>query len=358
MNEKLTKLREKIDAVDESIQQLLNERAQLALDVGKIKRTTEKDNIFYRPEREAKILQKIMERNSGPFSNKQIASIFRNILTACLNLQQQNKVAYLGPEGTYSQSAVFKHFGEETLTLPAPTIERVFREVEADNAYYGVVPIENSSTGIINTTLDILMTSPLKICGEIILPIHHHLLAMKDNLNGVQRVYAHEQSFLQCRQWLEQYLPKVETVQVSSNGLAAKQASMEENAAAIASDFAAQQYGLKILASNIEDNSRNETRFLILGNQRVAKSGNDKTSLLIATPHFPGALLELLKPFADNNVNITLLESRPYRDQNWSYLFFIDIDGHQEDLPVMRTLEQLTQKSELLNILGSYPKVI
>jgi chorismate mutase/prephenate dehydratase len=353
---RLQEIREQIDAIDSQIQELINERGNLALEVGKIKQQTA-ENVFYRPEREAQILQKIIDRNKGPLTTQQITLIFRNILTACLSLQHPIKVAALGPEGTFSQVAAYKHFGIETDIALTTTIEQVFKEVEAEKADYGVVPIENSTTGVINPVLDALRVSSLTICGEIILPIHHHLLVADEN-QKIERIYAHEQALLQCKNWLAQHYPGIECIKVSSNGEAAKRAKVETDAAGIAGDLAVQQYDLKIKAQNIEDNTQNETRFLILGRQKVGPSGHDKTSLLISTPHAPGTLIDLLKPFADNNINISLIESRPARDFHWAYFFYLDIEGHQEDVAVKRALEMLAKKSIMLDILGSYPRAV
>lgn len=356
--QELQKLRDDIDAVDLQLQKLINQRAKLALQVGKIKRTTDKSPVFYRPEREAQVLQQIVARNKGPLKDAQIRDIFRNVLTTCLALQQPIKVACLGPEGTYSQAAVFKHFGNETSTLVVQCIERVFREIEGENADYGVVPIENSTAGIINATLDALIGSQLTICGEIILPIHLYLLSSQENGGEIKKIYGHEQAFLQCDHWLNEHYPDINTVTVSSNAAAAKMALDKPDTAAIAGDLAREFYSLKIIASHIEDNPHNATRFIILGRQKVEPCGNDKTSLLISTPHTPGSLIDLMKPFAENGVNILQIASRPYRDRRWSYLFFIDIDGHQDDLPIKKALEMLNKKSVMLHVLGSYPKSV
>ena len=256
-------------------------------------------------------------------SDKQVIAIFRPILTACLSLQQPIKIAYLGPEGSYSQAAIFKHFGAETMTAPTTSIERIFREIEAENVTYGVVPIENSTTGVINVTLDALMLSPLTICGEIIIDIHHHLLSKQLKLSNIEKIYAHEQSFMQCQHWLETHMPDVEQIAVASNSAAAIIAQQEQNSAAIASELCNQLYGLNSLASNIEDKPQNKTRFLILGQQKVAPSGSDKTSLLFSTPHTPGFLLNLLEPFAKQGINISLIESRPYHSGNCDIILLI-----------------------------------
>jgi chorismate mutase/prephenate dehydratase len=352
--QRLAEIRKQIDSIDVQLLQIINQRAQLAVEVGNIKRH-DNENIFYRPEREAQILQQVVTSNQGPLTEEQVTLIFRNILTSCLSLQHPIKIATLGPEGTFSQAATIKHFGIETEIEFSASIDQVFREIEAKNADYGVVPIENSTTGIINPVLDALRTSALTICGEIILPIHHHLL-VASKTEEIRRIYAHEQAFLQCENWLSKNLPDVMRIPVASNGEAAKRARSEADSAAIAGDLAVQQYDLAILEKNIEDNPKNETRFLILGHQKVGPSGKDKTSLLISTPHTPGALIDLLTPFADHQVNIVLIESRPAHDCNWAYFFFIDIEGHQEDAAVKRALSGLAQKSVLLHLLGSYPK--
>ncbi len=354
----LDKIRNQIDKIDNDIQQLINQRADLALSVGKIKRTNNHKPIFYRPEREAEVLKKIIERNKGPLSDEQISLIFRDLMTACLYLQQPIKIAFLGPEGTYTQMAVRKHFGTETVTSPVTTIDRVFREVEGEHVNYGVVPIENSTAGVINATLDSLIDSPVVICGEIIIPIHHHLLRAAEENGDIKRIYAHDQALQQCGRWLDEHMPNVETIAVTSNGIAAQLATKELDAAAIAGDLAVELYSLKVVNRNIEDNPHNETRFVILGRQKVAATGADKTTLLIATPDKPGALYELLQIFAENNINITQIASRPYGGRGWSYIFFLDIEGHQEDQKIKLALEQLKNKTIMLNILGSYPKAV
>lgn len=352
--QRLKEIRQQIDVIDGQLQDLINQRAELAVEVGYIKK--QDDNaLFYRPEREAQILHSIIERNQGPLSTEQITLIFRDILTACLSVQHPLRVATLGPEGTFSQAATLKHFGIATQLELMDCIDDVFHEVAAKKVDYGVVPIENSTTGVINPVLDALRVSTLTICGEIIIPIHHHLL-VSDKTQEIQRIYAHEQAFLQCHNWLATNMRDIPCIPVESNGEAARRAQMEADAAAIAGDLAVQTYQLEILENNIEDNPNNQTRFLILGQQKVGPSGKDKTSLLISTPHTPGALIELLKPFAENNVNILLIESRPSHDCNWAFFFFIDIDGHQEDLAVKCALEQLSNKSVMLHLFGSYPK--
>lgn len=360
MNSKtdLDKVRDQIDHIDNELQQLINQRAELALTVGKIKRSASDKPVFYRPEREAEVLQKIIKRNKGPLTDKQISLIFRDVMTACLYLQQPINVAFLGPEGTYTQMAVRKHFGTEIVTAPVTTIDRVFREVEAEHVNYGVVPIENSTAGVINATLDSLIDSPLVICGEIIIPIHHHLLRAEEANGDIKRIYAHDQALQQCGRWLDEHLPNVETIAVTSNGIAAQLATKEFDAAAIAGDLAVELYSLKVVNRNIEDNPHNETRFVILGRQKVAATNSDKTTLLVASPDKPGALYELLQTFAESGINITHISSRPYGGRGWSYIFFLDVEGHQDDQQIKLALDKLKLKSIMLNILGSYPKAV
>ena len=358
MDNRLAEVRKKLDTIDLEIQSLLNKRATLAMEVAHIKQATDADPVYYRPEREAQILRQIRDRNTGPMDSQSIVDIFRSILTACLALQQKIKIAFLGPEGTFSHAASLKHFGNAVQTLSVTTIQQVFHVVDTQQAHYGVVPIENSTTGVINTTLDALMTSPLYICGEIILPIHHYFLRKKNNDKPVKRIYSHEQSFAQCQNWLSNNFIDAEKIPVNSNGMAAEMAQQDAESAAIAGSYAADTYDLEKIAQHIEDNTHNQTRFLVVGRQKTLPSGQDKTSLLISTPHIPGALIDLLKPFSDAGVNITLIESRPYQHRNWSYLFFVDVEGHQDDKPVKQALEILGSKPILLNILGSYPRAI
>lgn len=355
-NLSLSEIRQQIDAIDQQLLQLINQRAELAIKVGQAKRTAGILNDFYRPEREAQILSQLVANNAGPLTKSQVATIFRALLTACLSLQQPLKVAYLGPLGTYSQAAVYQHFGVETATMPVAQISQVFREVEAEHAHYGVVPIENSTHGTVTATLDALIHASVHICGEVIVDIQHHLLSKTTESSRIKRIYAHEQALAQCRHWLANNFPNCELIAVSSNGVAAQLAATENDAAAIAGDLAVEYYQLQKLHSNIQDNPLNKTRFLVVGKQKVAPSGYDKTSLFFSTPHTPGALIDLIQPFADHGINLSLIESRPYQSRDWSYIFFIDIDGHREDESVKRALESLMAKSIMLTILGSYPK--
>ncbi|MGD8873769.1 MAG: prephenate dehydratase [Gammaproteobacteria bacterium] len=354
---KLDELRERIDSLDEQIQGLINQRARCAREVAAVKLAAGEDTHFYRPEREAVILRRIGERNTGPLPDAEMVRLFREIMSACLALEKQLTIAFLGPEGTFTQAAALKQFGHSVETLPLNGIADVFREVEAGAADYGVVPVENSTEGVISHTLDLFQYSRLGICGEVGLRIHHHLLARHEAVK-VTRVLAHQQALAQCRGWLERNLPNAEHVAVGSNAEAARLVSADESAAAIASDTAAELYGLVILEPNIEDQPDNTTRFLVIGTQAASPSGNDKTSLLISVRNRPGALYRMLRPLADHGISMTRIESRPSRQAMWEYVFYIDVDGHREDAAVAAALGALEQEAFAVRVLGSYPKSV
>jgi len=359
LDKELEALRRRIDEVDAEIQRLISERAALAEEVARVKRDNgEAAEAFYRPEREARVLRAVMERNQGPLSNEEMARLFREIMSACLALERVMTIAYLGPEGTFTQAAALKHFGHAVDTSPQASIADVFREVEADNAHYGVVPVENSTEGVVNHTLDQFLNSPLNICGEVELRIHHHLLTRVPRLEEIKVVYSHQQSLAQCREWLEAHLPGVPLTDVPSNAEAARRAAAEDGAAAIAGETAAEIYGLPVLVRNIEDEPDNTTRFLVIGRRQVPPSGDDKTSLLLSTPNRPGALYRLLAPLQRHDISMTRIESRPSRRGMWEYVFFVDIDGHREDAPVAAALAELESEASLLRVLGSYPKAV
>jgi len=356
----LNEVRARIDAVDESIQALIDERAKLAQRVG-ISKTKEGRTVdFYRPEREAQVLRMVKERNKGPLRNEEILRLFREIMSACLAQQEPLKVAYLGPEGTFTQTAVLTHFGHSVRALPLSSIDEVFHEVEAATADFGVVPIENSTEGTVNNTLDRFLTSPLKICGEVELRIHHCLMGKMSALEDIKRICSHPQALAQCRAWLEEHLPDLEQVPVSSNAEGARRARDERGTAAIAGDTAAEVYGLKILASQIEDRPDNTTRFFVLGRKLFAPSGEDRTTLLVSTTRVDasGALFRLLQPLAKHRISMTRIESRPSRRGKWDYVFFIDIEGHAEEKNVARALAALKQQASLFRLLGSYPRAV
>ena len=358
----LETLREMIDRIDKDIQRLINERAKCAQQVAEVKLQesgTGESVVYYRPEREAQVLRKVMERNEGPLSQETVALLFREIMSACLALEEPMRIAYLGPEGTFTQAAAIKHFGHAVKTVSQTTIDEVFREVHAGAAHYGVVPVENTTEGMVNTTLDSFINAPLKICGEVELRIHHHfLVGPATKQDSVTRIYSHQQSLAQCRKWLDAHYPAAERIAVSSNAEAARRLKDEWHAAAIAGEMAAEIYGLTKLVSNIEDNPNNTTRFLIVGNESVPPSGDDKTSILVSMKNKPGALLELLRPFETANISLTRLETRPAPNDKWAYVFFIDFEGHEQDEKVAKVLSELEQTAANLKRLGSYPRAV
>lgn len=350
--------RDRIDEIDRELQGRISERAQIAQEIARIKKKMGEVGDAYRPAREAEILRKVIERNQGPLSNETLGRLIREIMSACLSLESPLTVAYLGPEGTYTQAAVYKHFGHFVTARALTAIDEIFREVQAANADYGVVPVENSSEGVVSHTLDLLVSSPLKVSGEVALPVHHHLLSMAIDLAAVRRVYAHAQSLAQCRKWLDGKLANVERVAVASNAEGARLAKSERDAAAIAGKAAAELYGLGTLATNIEDEPDNTTRFLVIGRQNVPRSGQDMTSLLLSVHNRPGALHDLLAPFAQAGVNLTRIESRPSRRAKWDYNFFVDIEGHVEDAHVQSVLQRVQSQAPFFKVLGSYPRTV
>jgi chorismate mutase/prephenate dehydratase len=363
--EELGKLRDEIDSVDQQIQQLVNKRAQCAQKVADIKEHFSKPGesvVFYRPEREAQVLRRVMARNEGPLPAEGVARLFREIMSQCLALEEPMKIAYLGPEGTFTQQAALKHFGHAVECQSQGSIEEVFREVEAGGANFGVVPVENSTEGVITHTLDSFVGSNLNICGEVALRIHHHFLlkeeVLKDGMAKPTKVYSHAQSLAQCRQWLDANWPGIERIAVSSNAEAARRAQEEDGAAAIASEAAAELYNLEIATANIEDMPDNTTRFLIIGKQTTEISGDDKTSLLVASKNEPGALYHVLAPFHEKGVSLTRIETRPSKSGTWNYIFFIDLEGHQNEEKVANAMALVQQQCTDFKCLGSYPKAV
>jgi len=352
-------LREQIDRIDVEIQRLISERAQVARKVGEVKGLKDKVE-FYRPEREAQVLRGVVERNQGPLSNEEMVRLFRELMSACLAQEDPLRVAYLGPEGTFTQSAVTKHFGHSVRALSVASIDEVFHEVEAGVADFGVAPVENSTEGTINHTLDMFLTSPLKICGEVELRIHQHLMGRMKDVSRIKRICSHAQSFAQCRAWLAQHLPNVERITVASNAEAARRARDEDGTAALAGDAAAQLYDLRILFGNVEDEGDNTTRFLVIGRKMFPSSGQDKTSLLLSATgtEGPGVLMHLLEPLARHGINMTRIESRPSRKRKWDYVFFVDIDGHADEEPVKKALGEIQKGANLFRLLGAYPKAV
>jgi chorismate mutase/prephenate dehydratase len=354
----LTEIRDEIDRLDEQIQELINSRARLAFRVRESKGGELHAVDFYRPEREAQVLRGVLERNQGPLSDTEMVRLFREIMSACLAQQEPLKVAYLGPEGTFTQQAVHRHFGHSVHAIGLPGIDTVFEQVQAGDADFGVVPVENSSQGIVSHTLDMFLLSDLKICGEIELRVHQNLLTLARSLPQIERVYSHEQSLSQCKNWLRAHLPGVELIAVGSNSEAARRVRNAPEAAAIAGRVAAEVYGLPILFADIEDHPDNTTRFLVIGRQIFAPSGRDKTTLLLSGHEGPGLLYRLLEPFQVHGVNMTRIESRPSRLGKWAYVFFVDVEGHAEDPAVAAALRDLDKVSKLSRVLGSYPRAI
>jgi len=357
----LTNIRESIDSIDTQIQSLINQRAELAKNIGLSKKKNGISTDFYRPEREAEVLRSVLERNQGPLKDEEMVRLFREIMSACLAQQEPLKIGFLGPEGTFTQGAVYKHFGHSVRALPYGAIDEVFHEVESHSADFGVVPIENSTEGTVNNTLDMFLSSPLKICGEIELRIEHHLIGQMKNLNKIKRICAHEQALAQCRGWVREYLPEVELIGVSSNAVGARRARDEKGTAAIGGDTAADIYNLHILTRNIEDRSDNTTRFLVIGRDKITMSGDDKTTILLSadeTKTEAGVLHSILEPFSTNSINITRIESRPSHKKNWDYVFFLDLDGHSDDSSLISVLAEVQKNCSLFRILGAYPKAI
>lgn len=356
--DKLDQLRAQIDALDADIQELISRRARIAFDVARSKGEARDAVDYYRPEREAQVLRGVLERNEGPLSDSEMLRLFREIMSACLARQEPLKIAYLGPEGTFTQQAVYSHFGHSVLAMGMAGIELVFEQVQGGEADFGVVPIENSTQGVVTHTLDLFLDSPLRICGEVELRIHHNLMTLATSLKEVERVYAHQQSFSQCQGWLEHNLPGVERVPVSSNAEASRRARNAPDAAAIGSQSAAEIYGIPVLFSNIEDRHDNTTRFLVIGREKFSPSGHDKSTVLLTGDEGPGLLHALLAPLARHNVNMSRIESRPSRQGKWDYVFFIDVDGHADESPLRDALAEMEQVGGQARLLGSYPRAV
>ena len=351
----LERLRGAIDRVDDEILEALNRRAKLAREIG-----TLKVGQAYRPEREAQVLRRIKEKNPGPLASETVALLFREIMSACLALERPITVAYLGPRGTFSERAALKHFGIAAEAMATPSIDEVFRAVESGAADFGVIPVENSTEGAVGRSLDLMPNAPLKVCGEVVVRIHHHLMAKSKpaSFADLKRVFSHGQSLAQCHEWLNANLPTAERVAVSSNAEAARRAAEEPGCAAVAGEMAAEHYGLVILASNIEDEPNNTTRFLVLGDYAPKPTGRDKTSMILSARNRAGAVYEMLTPFATRGVSMTKFESRPSKVALWEYLFFVDIEGHRDDANVSAALAEVEKIAGYLKVLGSYPVAV
>ena len=353
MTDKLKPLREQIDAIDVQILDLLSRRARVAQEVGHVKAETSAP--VFRPEREAQVLRGLAERNPGPLANADVQTIFREVMSACRALEKRVTVAYLGPIGTYSEQAVYQQFGTAVDALPCASIDEVFRAAEAGSADFGMVPVENSSEGAINRSLDLLLQTSLSISGEVSIPVHHSLMTKTGSMDGVDVICAHSQALAQCQVWLNLHYPTIERRACASNGEAARMAGLDPTVAAIASDVAGQQYQLGVVQAHIQDDPHNRTRFVVVGQLQTAASGADQTSLVLAVPNKAGAVVQLLAPLAKNGVSMTRFESRPARMGSWEYYFYVDIEGHAHDPAVAQALLELKDKAAFFKVLGSYP---
>ena len=355
MAEEIGKLRAQIDALDDELLALLQRRAAAARKIGALKDGAP----AYRPEREAEILRRV-SGSTGILPAERITAVFREVISACRSLEEAIRVAYLGPEGTFSEQAARRHFGRAVEALPAVSVDEVFRRCESGAAQFAVVPVENSNEGAVGRTLDLLLATPLRVCGEIELRVQQNLLSKGESVKAIKRVYSHSQSLAQCNDWLAQHLPLAERIPVASNAEAAQRAAREEGAAAIAGEVAAERYGVPVLARSIEDEPNNTTRFLVLGKLDPEPTGHDRTSLVMSAENKPGAVHALLTPLAEHRVSMTRIESRPSRARGslWEYMFFIDLEGHQKDAAVARALAALRDKAPFLKILGSYPAAL
>ena len=355
----LGEVRARIDAVDRQIQALIAERAHFAHQVGAAKGKLAAAVDYHRPEREAQVLRMVVDRNDGPLSDELLVHVFREIMSACLAQQEPLKIGYLGPEGTFSQQAVLKHFGRSAHGMPMASIEEVFQEVESGTADFGVVPVENSGQGTIQITLDLFLTSNLKICGEAELRVRQYLLSRSGRIEDIERIYSHPQSFAQTQVWLRGNLPKVEKIAVSSNAEAARRARNADDAAAIAGESAGHVYGLKkVITGSIEDHADNTTRFLVIGRQIFPPSGHDRTSVLVFIKDQPGALFNVLSSFARRGISMSRIESRPSHQAKWGYGFFIDLAGHVDDDNMEQALAELGAHAAQVKVLGSYPVAV
>ena len=349
----MEKLRGRIDDLDEKILDLLNRRANIAIEIGEIKKASQSE--LRAPGREIEVLDRILRLNKGPFPNEALRAVFREIMSASLSLEGPLKVAYLGPKATFTHLACLQQFGFSATYVPVTSIKEVFSEVERGRVEYGVVPIENSTEGVVNHTLDLFMDSSLKIVGEVSQEVSHHLMNQSGKMDDVKHLYSHPHAIAQCRTWLENKLPHVPVTEVSSTARAAETCLEDPSAVAIASDLAAQLYGLQIIQRRIEDNINNFTRFLVISPKSLGRTSRDKTSIMFAIKDQVGALHEMLLPFSEHQINLTKIESRPSKKKAWEYIFFVDLIGHAEEKMVQKVLESLRKQCLFLKVLGSYP---
>lgn len=358
LKQELAVVRQEIDAIDAQLLEFLSRRAKCAQEVGEIKSRHGEAGHIYRPEREAQVLRRLQEMNKGPLSEESVTFFFREVMSACLSLEKPLSIAFLGPLGTFTQSAAVKHFGHAAHLQPCSSIDDVFRDVEVGRADYGVVPLENSTEGAVGRSLDLLLRTPLKICGEVVVRIHQNLLSRETDLQAITKIYSHAQSLAQCQEWLNRTLPGVERISVLSNAEAARLAAAEPGTAAIAGDAAREQYQMNALVQCIEDEPNNTTRFVVLGQHDAGISGKDKTSLIMSAPNRSGALHDLLKPLAEAGVSMTRLESRPARQALWEYVYYVDLEGHRQTEGVAVALKELSDRAAFLKVLGSYPVAV
>ena len=350
----LSALRQAIDDIDDRILDLINQRASVVVEVGKAKAGQSKD--FYVPSRERAIYERLTAANPGPFPSEAIRKVFREIISASLSLEQPMKVAFLGPQGTFTHAAAMQQFGFSAQLMPQKSIPAIFEEVARGRAPYGVVPVENSTEGVVSHTLDMFMESELKINAEIMLGISHFLMSRSGRMTDIKKIVSHPQPLAQCRKWLEENLPDVPLVDVGSTALAAQMALEDESFGAIASEMAATLYGLQVVKERIEDNPNNFTRFLVIGTNTPERSGRDKTSLMFNIKDQPGILYRMLEPFSKREINLSKIESRPMKKKAWEYIFFLDIEGHIDDEPITAAVTELRDYCQFLKVLGSYPR--
>jgi chorismate mutase/prephenate dehydratase len=351
----ISSFRKTIDQLDDELLRLLNERSKNVIEIGKLKRRSDTDAHLHTPRREAEIIERLMQENTGPFPNEAIRSVYREIMSASLSLEGPQKVAYLGPPATFTHLACIQKFGNSAQYIPVTSIKEVFNEVERDRAHFGIVPIENSTEGVVNHTLDMFIDSNLVIYGEVLQEVSHHLLSKTGRVEDIKTIYSHPHAIAQCRNWLETNVPRIPVGEVPSTARAAEVSATDSTVAAIASELAGELYGLKVVRSRIEDNVNNFTRFLVLSQKPPERTGKDKTSVMLSVKDKVGALYDLLRPFASHGINLTKIESRPSRRKAWEYIFFVDIEGHVDEDRVKKALEEIKGRCLFMKILGSYP---
>ncbi len=355
MSDDLREHRQEIDQIDDQILRLLNQRSKSVIEIGKLKKLRDAEAPLHTPAREAAIFERLSQQNTGPFPTDAIRAVYREIMSASLSLEGPQKVAYLGPRATFTHMACMQKFGSSAQYIPVNSIKDVFSEVERGRAHFGVVPIENTTEGVVNHTLDMFIDSSLLIYGEVLQEVAHHLMSKNGVVGDITRIYSHPHAIAQCRNWLETNLPRVPASEVASTARAAELCVDDPSAAAIASELASQLYGLKVITARIEDNINNFTRFLVLSQKPPERTGRDKTSLMLSIKDKVGALYDLLRPFASHGLNMTKIESRPSRRKAWEYIFFVDLEGHIDEERVKKSAEEVKSRCLFMKILGSYP---